>query len=90
MAEPLEYWTARAEAVAAWLPHATREALMAFAWREYQRAESAAYLVAEQIEREELKAQREASHAVSGALDWTAQAGRPSYAELQRRRGEVA
>jgi len=33
---------------------------------------------------------RQASHAVSGALDWTAQSKRPSFAELQRRRGEVA
>ena len=90
MAEPLEYWTARAEAVAAWLPHATREALMAFAWREYQRAESAAYLVAEQIERDELKAQREASYAVCEAEDWTAASRRPCHAQLVARRSVVA
>lgn len=39
---------------------------------------------------EDARALREASHAVSGALDWSAQAGRPSHAELTRRRGEAA
>jgi len=86
----LEYWTARAESVAAWLPTASREAVEAFALRHFDRAESAAYLIAEQIERDRLKAQREASQAVSAALDWTKQAGRPSFAVLQRRRGVIA
>lgn len=36
------------------------------------------------------RVQREASHAVSGALDWTSQSRRLSHAELQRRRGEAA
>ncbi len=43
-----------------------------------------------QAEVERLTLQREASHAVSAALDWSDQSRRPSYAELQRRRGEVA
>ncbi len=90
MAEPLEYWTGRAEAVAAWLPTADREALTAFAWREYQRAESAAFLIAEQIERDQRIAERMASIEISKAVDWTAQSSRPSHAELQRRRSEVA
>jgi len=43
-----------------------------------------------QAEVERLTAQREASHAVSAALDWTRQSTAPSFQELQRRRGEVA
>jgi len=43
-----------------------------------------------QAEAERLCRQREASHAIAGALDWSSQARRPSYAALQRRRGEVA
>jgi hypothetical protein len=31
----------------------------------------------------------DSSHAVSAAIDWRAEAGRPSHAELQRRRGEL-
>ncbi len=84
------YWQDRANEVAAWLPHATREAVEAFALRHFDRAESAAYLIAEQIERDRLKAQREASYAVSAALDWTEQSRRPSHAELTRRRSVVA
>jgi Protein of unknown function (DUF2742) len=40
--------------------------------------------------RERLTAQREASHAISDAIDWGAQSRRPSHATLQRRRGVVA
>lgn len=83
------YWQARRDAVTAWLPHATREAVEAFALREFDRAESAAFLIAEQAERERLLALREASLAVSDALDWTEQSRRPSYAELVRRRSVV-
>jgi len=36
-----------------------------------------------------LTAQREASHAISAALDWTAASRRPSHAELERRRAVV-
>ncbi len=43
-----------------------------------------------QAEVERLTLQREASHAVSAALDWTKQAARPSFATLQRRRGVIA
>jgi hypothetical protein len=31
----------------------------------------------------------DSSHAISAALDWRAEASRPSHAELQRRRGEL-
>ncbi len=89
MAEPSE-WTDRANEVAAWLPTASREALMRFGWRHFQRAESAAWCIAEQIERDQRIAERAASIEVSQALDWSAESRRPSYAELQRRRGEVA
>jgi hypothetical protein len=90
MSESSEYWAARANAVAMWLPSATHAELEAFGWRHFQRAESAAYLIAEGHRHDELTAQREASYAVSGAVDWTAQSRRPSFAELQRRRGVVA
>ncbi len=83
-------WSARAAYVAAWLPTASREAVEAFAWRHYQRAEGAAWCIAEQHRRDDLTAQRMASYAVCEAEDWTAASRRPSYAELQRRRGEVA
>jgi len=43
-----------------------------------------------QAEVERLTAQREASHAVSAALDWTAASRRPSHAELVRRRSVIA
>jgi len=43
-----------------------------------------------QAEAERLTAQREASYAISEALDWTAQSRRPSYAELLRRRSVIA
>ncbi len=76
----------RASVVAAWLPTATREAVEAFAWRHYQRAESAAWCIAEQHRRDALTAQRMASYAVCEAEDWTAASKRPSFAELTRRR----
>jgi hypothetical protein len=31
----------------------------------------------------------DSSHAISAAIDWRAEANRPSHAELQRRRGEL-
>jgi hypothetical protein len=82
-------WTDRANEVAVWLPTASREALMRFGWRHFQRAESAAYLIAEQAERDRLLALREASYAVSAALDWSAQSRQPSHAELVQRRSVV-
>ena len=45
--------------------------------------------VAHEDHREFLTAQREASHAISEVVDWTAQSRRPSHAELVRRRGVV-
>jgi len=85
----LSEWAERRNAVTEWLPHATREAVEAFALRHFDRAESAAYLIAEQIERDRLKAQREASYAVAEALDWAKQSRRPSHSELVRRRSVV-
>ena len=84
------YWQGRRDSVAAWLPHATREAVEAFAMRHFDRAESAAFLIAEQIERDQRIAERMSSIEVSQALDWTAQAAFPSFATLQRRRPVVA
>jgi len=40
--------------------------------------------------REFLIAQREASHAISAAVDWSAASRRPSHAELEQRRAVVA
>jgi len=85
----LSEWADRRNAVLEWLPHATREAVEAFALRHFDRAESAAFLIAEQIERDRLLAQREASYAVSAAIDWSAQSRQPSHAELVRRRSVV-
>jgi len=82
-------WAERRNSVVAWLPHATREAVESFALRHFDRAESAAFLIAEQIERDRLKAQREASWAVCAAVDWTRQSQQPSFAELTRRRSVV-
>jgi len=42
--------------------------------------------VAREDHREFLIAQREASHAISAAVDWSAASRRPSHAELERRR----
>jgi hypothetical protein len=84
------YWQGRRDSVAAWLPHATREAVEAFAMRHFDRAESAAFLIAEQIERDQRIAERMSSIEVSQALDWTSQAAVPSFATLQRRRSVVA
>ncbi len=89
MTDTANYWTDRREHFMQWLPCASRPELEARALREFDRAEGAAYLVAEQIERDRLLAQREASLAVSAALDWTRQSRRPSHAELVRRRGVI-
>jgi hypothetical protein len=45
--------------------------------------------VAREDRRDFLVAQREASHAVSGAVDWSAVSRRPSHAELVKRRAVV-
>ncbi len=79
----------RRKSVVAWLPHATREAVEAFALRHFDRAESAAFLIAEQIERDQRIAERMASIEISQALDWSAQSRRPSHDELVRRRSAV-
>lgn len=85
----LSEWAKRRNSVVAWLPHATREAVEVFALRHYDRAESAAFLIAEQHRRDDLTAQRMASYAVCEAEDWTAASKRPSFAELTRRRAVV-
>ncbi len=89
-ADTENYWQARANEVAAWLPTASREAVEAFAWRHFQRAEGAAWCIAEEHRRDRLLAKREASIEIAKAVDWTRQSTVPSFAELQRRRGEVA
>ncbi len=82
----LSEWAERRDFVVAWLPHASREAVEAFALRHFDRAESAAFLIAEQHRRDDLTAQRMASYAVCEAEDWTKQAARPSHAQLVQRR----
>jgi len=82
-------WSARAASVAAWLPTASREAVEAFAWRHYQRAEGAAWCIAEEHRRADCAAQRQASWAIADALDWSAESKHPTFAELERRRGVV-
>ncbi len=83
------YWTDRREHFMQWLPCASRPELEARALREFDRAESAAFCIAEGHRRDALQAQREASYAVSAALDWTAVSRRPSHSQLQRRRSVV-
>jgi len=83
-------WLGRQEAVRRWLPYASRGAVEAFALRHFDRAESAAFLIAEQVERDRRIAERIASIEVSQALDWTRQSMVPSFAALQRRRSVVA
>lgn len=80
----------RRDQFTAWLPTAGRPELEARAMREFDRAESAAFLIAEEHRRAELLAQRQASYGVSAALDWSAQSRRPSHAELARRRAVIA
>jgi len=87
--EPSE-WAVRRNAVVAWLPHATREAVEAFALRHFDRAESAEFCIGEEHRRADCAAQREASYAVCEAEDWTKQAARPSHAQLVRRRSVIA
>lgn len=81
---------ARRDAVIAWLPVAPRAALERFALRSFDRAEIGQFVVATSLRDAELLAQREASHAISEAVDWSAVAMAPSHAELKRRRGVVA
>ncbi len=58
----------------------------------HDRCARAEWVWTERARREEearLTALREASHAISAAVDWSAQSRRPSHAELERRRAEV-
>jgi len=80
----------RRDQFTAWLPTATRPELEARAMREFDRAESASWCIAEERRRAELLAQRQASYAVSEALDWSAQSRRPSHTELERHRAVIA
>jgi len=86
----LSEWTERRNSVVAWLPHATREAVEAFALRHFDRAESAEFCIGEEHRRADCAAQREASYAVCEAEDWTKQAARPSHAQLVQRRSVIA
>jgi len=86
----LSEWAVRRNSVVAWLPHATREAVEAFALRHFDRAESAEFCIGEEHRRADCAAQREASYAVCEAEDWTKQAARPSHAQLVQRRSVIA
>ncbi len=85
----LSEWAERRNSVVAWLPHATRDAVEAFALRHFDRAESAEFCIGEEHRRADCAAQREASYAVCEAENWTAASKRASYAELTRRRAVV-
>jgi len=85
----LSEWAERRNSVVAWLPHATREAVEAFALRHFDRAESAAFCIGEEHRRADCAAQRQASWAIADALDWSAQSKHPTFAELERRRSVV-
>lgn len=83
-------WDARREVARAWVKWAARAELEEWALRQHDRADCGWLGVLVANEGEALIAQREASHAISAAVDWTAASRRPSFAELQRRRGVVA
>ena len=85
----LSEWAERRNSVVAWLPHATREAVEAFALRHFDRAESAAFCIGEEHRRADCAAKRQASWAIADALDWSAVSRNPSHAELVRRRSVV-
>jgi hypothetical protein len=84
------YWTGRRAAIVAWLPTASRADLEAAFLRHFDRAEGAAYLIAEEYHRADCATQRQASHAIADALDWSAESRVPSFATLQVRRGVSA
>jgi hypothetical protein len=86
MTEPAGYWAARRAAVVEWLPHATREELEGACLKHFDRADSGAFCVAEELERADCAAARQASHAIADSIDWGAASRRPSFDELQRRR----
>jgi len=86
----LSEWAERRNSVVAWLPHATREAVEAFALRHFDRAESAAFCIGEEHRRADCAAQRQASWAIADALDWSAESKHPTFADLERRREVIA
>jgi hypothetical protein len=86
----LDYWSARRAAVVKWLPHATREELEGECLKHFDRAESAAFCVSEELERADCAARRQASRAIADSLDWSLVSRVPSHATLQRRRGAAA
>ncbi len=85
----LSEWAERRNAVVAWLPHATREAVEAFALRHFDRAESAEFCIREEHRRADCAAQRQASWAIADALDWTAVSRNPSHSALVQRRSVI-
>jgi len=86
----LSEWAERRNSVVAWLPHATREAVEAFALRHFDRAESAEFCIGEENRRADCAAKRQASWAIADALDWSAESKHPTFAELERRREVIA
>lgn len=64
-------WQARREFVQCWIPLVDRPTLERFAQREFDRAECGWLGVLRAHSDPALIAQRQASHAVSAALDWT-------------------
>jgi len=87
--EPFPDWDARRAAAQAWVRQADRPELEVWALRQHDRADCGWLAVLVANRDETMVAQRQASWAISGALDWTAQSKRPSFAELRRRRAVV-
>ncbi len=83
-------WNVRREAARAWVEQADRPSLEAWALRQHDRADCGWLAVLLANYDEQMVAHRQASWAIADCLDWTAQSRRPSFAELQRRRGVVS
>jgi hypothetical protein len=87
MTEPPYYWQDRRAKFVTWMGTASRADLEGACLQHFDRAEVSEWCAADEHHRADMLAQRQASYAISDALDWGAQSRRPSFAELQRRRG---
>jgi hypothetical protein len=89
MAEPYPHPRATPDEVT--IPWTEYRALVLDAahWRHLNTSPHVAELLAEWVEWDRRRIQTETSHAISAVADWKTIANHPTYAELDRRRGEV-
>lgn len=86
---PFPDWTVRRAAARSFVKRADRPELEVWAMLQHDRGDTGWYAILRANHDEAMLAQRQASWAISDALDWTAQSLRPSFAQLQERRGVV-